>query len=337
MIKFLRTIRIAILSLPLLAFPGFSAHAHYPYAKVTNNTPFEAHGTVHYAGWTCKNDNYKVKPGKRWKARSRGVCLITKITAALSGKPTHRGPKIKGVKTYTSSGTSYGNFFIKPAGNQYRVYSDHEYKREVTNADMSPGFHINNKTKWPLAIALSQIGCLYHGVVKPGKTFRRKTGAVWFTIQASVQPDGKDPRSTWDCIAPVVAIVGAAVITAATAGAGAFIAAPAVAAGSAAAALSGIATSTAVTVSAAALAAGATTTVTGLAVAVGKVIAKNGKGSLHGQYAGYDWPFRCKHMPHYEITGGPGQPRLLPDGGYYLEAGTPLKIKKINKCGNGMM
>lgn len=327
-------IRMIIISLPLMALFSVSAHA-YPTAKVTNNTPFTAKGTVHYA--LCKHDNFTVKAGEKWHAHSRGACLITKITAKLSGDPSHNGPKLKSVTTYKSSGTSYSNFFIQSAGNNYRVYSDHEYKREVTNKDMSPGFMIKNNTQWPLAIALSQIGCLYHGVVQPGKTFRRKTGAVWFTIEASIQPDGKDPRDTWDCIAPVAAIVGAVVIAAATAGAGAFIAAPAVAAGSAAAALGGIATSTAMTVSAAALAAGATTTATGLAAAVGKVIATNGKGTVKGQYAGYAWPFRCKKMPTYEISGGPAEPKKLPDGGYYLEAGTPLKIKKTNNCGNDMM
>ncbi|NKB19911.1 MAG: hypothetical protein GKS01_05130 [Alphaproteobacteria bacterium] len=334
MIGFKRTNQTVLLSLPLLALFIVSAHANSK-AKITNNTPFTAKGTVKYAA--CKNDNYTVKAGKKWQAKRKGACLVKGITATLSGQPNHPGPQIKKVSSYKSGGTTRNDFFIQPAGDNYKVYSAQEYKRKVTNKDMSPGFMIENKTKWPLAIALSQIGCLYHGVVQPGKTFRRKTGAVWFTIQASVQPDGKDPRKTWDCIAPVAKIIGVGVLAAATGGAGAFMAAPTVAAGSAAAALSGIATSTAVTVGATAAGAGVAATVGSLAKAVGKVIAKNGTGTKKGQYAGFARPFRCKKMPTYEITGGPAEPQLLPNGGYLLEAGTPLKITKTNTCGNGMM
>ena len=48
---------------------------------------------------------------------------------------------------------------------------------------------------------------------------------------------------------------------------------------------------------------------------------------LDNQYAGYEWPFRCD-IPEYIITGGP-------DIGNWGK-GKPLKITKINDCGNDM-
>src|SRR5207249_257510 len=98
---------------------------------------------------------------------------------------------------------------------------------------------------WPLAISLNQVGCLYHDNVNPGEVFDRSTGAVWFTIKASVNPSGKDPTSDWDCVKPVAAIVGAVALAAATGGYGAFAALPAATAATpiGAAGLAGIATS----------------------------------------------------------------------------------------------
>jgi hypothetical protein len=196
----------------------------------------------------------------------------------------------------------------------------------------SPGFYITNKTKWPISIALSQVGCLYYQTIRPGQVFKRNTGAVWFTIQATVQPDGKEQRTDWDCVAPVAAVVGAVLLAAATAGGGVFLAAPA-----AGGALAPIATGAGITVSGAALAAGTVAATKALAITVGVVIAKNGSANLVGQYAGPEWPFRCNQMPTYEIVGGPDQPIRLPDGGLILEPGTPLRIIKVNDCGNSMM
>jgi hypothetical protein len=75
----------------------------------------------------------------------------------------------------------------------------------------SPGFEIYNGTIWPLQIALKQVGPLYYGIVQPGQYFRRDTGAVWFTINASIALDGKEHISDWDCVWPVAAIVGTVV------------------------------------------------------------------------------------------------------------------------------
>lgn len=56
----------------------------------------------------CKNDKFTVLPGKTWRARTRGTCLITKIKAAYKNTPTAGG-----IISYTSPGTSYAEFEIK--------------------------------------------------------------------------------------------------------------------------------------------------------------------------------------------------------------------------------
>lgn len=310
----------------------------YPNAKIRNRTIFPATGTIKYLSHVCRDDRFSVPAGVLqkngsikegfWQARGRGACLITRIDVQLQGAD-------RGVTSYTSrGGTSYGNFIIQGTQTDFRVWSDHELAAENSRSreGKSPGFYITNKTKWPISIALSQFGCLYYGTIKRGEVFKRNTGAVWFTIQASVQPDGKEPRKDWDCIAPVAAIIGAAIFAAATAGAGAFYALPA-----AGAALAPIATGTAVTVTSAALAAGSTSLASGLVIAVGKVISENGSANVVGQYAGPEWPFRCDQMPTYEVVGGPDEPVRLPDGGFVVGVGTPLRIVKVNDCGNSMM
>jgi hypothetical protein len=92
-----------------------------------------------------------------------------------------------------------------------------------------PGFEIKNCTQWPLTISLEQLGPLYYGLCQPGEIFKRDTGAVWFTIKAVVSPDNKSHIDDWDCVIPVAAVVGAAVVAALTAGAGSYLALTAVA------------------------------------------------------------------------------------------------------------
>jgi hypothetical protein len=58
---------------------------------------------------------------------------------------------------------------------------------------VSPGFQIQNKTDYPVLVTLEQIGCLYYGIVQPGQVFHRNTGAVWFTIKASMAPNLTEP------------------------------------------------------------------------------------------------------------------------------------------------
>ena len=76
----------------------------------------------------CSNDDYTVTPNTQWKASSRGVCLLTKISATLK---TPTGDIA--ATPYTSSGTSYSNFAVIQTGaNEFavtRVVSDMEDKQ----------------------------------------------------------------------------------------------------------------------------------------------------------------------------------------------------------------
>ena len=325
----------------------FSINAYaYDKATIENRTTFPASVRVNYAA--CKADSFNVpagtvqkntvNPGRATAPTRRGACLITSISASLNGAKY-------GVTTYTSSGTSYSNFIIQGGDGNYRVWSNHELAAENAKSreGKSPGFYITNKTKWPVAVALEQVGCLYYGTLKPGEVFNRDTGAVWFTIKANIQPDGKEPRKDWDCVKPVAIIVGGILISAATAGAATFAALPAAGAGTAALALAPIATSSAVIVAGGAIggatvgggAAGLTAKFT--AEQIGSALAPNGAGELKGQYAGPDWPFRCDQKPTYEVRGGWGVTGKDKDGNYVVDSGTPLTIVKTNTCGNSMM
>lgn len=326
---------VAFSSTPLVA-----AHA-YDRVTITNRTIFPASVEVNYPG--CSNDRFSVPagalqtdgsivPGKATAPTYRGACLVTWISASLTGSD-------KGVTRYESSGTSYSEFTIQGTEDDFRVYSSHELANETGDfAGKSPGFHITNNTLWPISIALSQVGCLYYDTIKPGHSFDRSTGAVWFTIQANIAADGKEPRSDWDCIKPVAIIVGSILASAATAGAASFAALPAAGAMTAAAALAPIATSSAVIVGGAAVTAAGTAAGTAMAIQIGEALAPNGSGELKGQYAGADWPFRCDQKPRYTITGGWGLPGLASDGKTFaIDPGTPIKITKTNSCGNSMM
>lgn len=318
----------------------------YDRATVENRTTFPASVTVKYAA--CRSDSFNVPAatikkdgltsGRATAPTNRGGCLITSISGSLSGA---KHP----VTTYTSSGTSYSQFILQGADGSYRIWSNHELAAENAKSreGKSPGFYITNKTKWPVSVALEQVGCLYYGTLKSGESFNRNTGAVWFTIKANIAADGKEPRTDWDCVKPVAIIVGGILLSAATAGAASFAALPAAGAGTAAAALAPIATSSAVIVAGAAVTGGAAGggAATGLAKLtasqIGDALLPNSAGELKGQYAGPDWPFRCDQKPKYEITGGWGPTGTDKNGNYVVDPGTPLKITKVNTCGNSMM
>ena len=306
------------IALPLLTSTAiFSPKVNaYPLAKITNNTRSTATGRIEYLGgggiFGCNPDNYSVAPGKQWTAKSRGGCLITKITSNLSnGKP---------VVTYTSTGTSYSNFLIQPTGSGYRVFSDSEYDRYTDNKiDGGPGFYIVNKTDWPLAISLNQVGCLYHDVVGKGDVFKRDTGAVWFTIKVNIQPDGQT-KSDWDCIQPVAEVVGNVLISAVTGGAGTALS---------------VGRASTITIAKGAVRETIDPLSQFAAKQIGQLITDNGELELKGQYAGYPWPFQCDKMPEYHITGGPSL--NIVNGEAVIGQGKKFTMTKVNSCGDDMM
>jgi hypothetical protein len=163
----------------------------------------------------------------------------------------------------------------------------------------SPGFEIYNGTIWPLQIALKQVGPLYYGIVQPGQYFRRDTGAVWFTINASIALDGKEHISDWDCVWPVAAIVGTVALGALTGGAGAFAAAGTFAASTGV--MAGITTAMAV-VSGAVL--GAVTSGAAASLLAKVFSNANADVSEAGCYAGPPWPFRTD-VRTWKVTGSP--------------------------------
>jgi hypothetical protein len=79
----------------------------YPLVHISNSTNYDASGEVSYRSAFCKDDKYTAPANKSWTAKSRGVCLVTKITATLSvlGTDHEAAP-------YESVGTSYSQFAI---------------------------------------------------------------------------------------------------------------------------------------------------------------------------------------------------------------------------------
>ena len=344
----MKSSNLLALSIAAAAMSGVSMNAAaYTKVAVHNNTEFNVSGEISYAA--CKSDRYQIAPGAALRQTSyRGGCLVTRITGNIFGNARVPNAKSGPVQAYTSSGTAYSEFFVQDSGSGYRVYSAAERTAEQNRSreGKSPGFAITNNTIWPVAIALEQVGCLYYDTLRPGETFNRDTGSVWFTIKANIQADGKEPRTDWDCVKPVAAIVGTVIIGAATAGVAAFVALPAgagiLAAGSAAAALAPIATSSALVVAGAAAGGavgGASLAAAGKLTAqeLGARLEPNSAATIRGQYAGPDWPFRCDKKPTYSITGGWGRTGQNANGDMVIDPGTPLRITKANNCGNSMM
>jgi len=331
----------------------------YDQANIRNNTDYKISGSVKYAG--CKSDSYTVKPHSKWTAKdNRGVCLIREITGSLVAdhytpvktkikifgrevdipiaKPpvSKHGEKMEVTKYKSAPATSYADFRIDAFGDRYRIYSKHEYKAENSRkSGTSPGFKLINETAWPIAYSFDQAGCLHHGVVPVAFNGRKgevvvKSGAVWFTMRLNIQPDGLDPQSAWDCAEPVVEIVGDVALAVLTGGSGAAVSAA-------------VKTGTKVAVKAAAKAvvkAGTKKAIKSIAKnmknQLGEYLVNSGSITMKGQYAGYDWPFRCDRMPEYRITGGP---EVLEDtsGEFFLSEGNSFSVTKTNTCGNGMM
>ncbi len=85
-----------------------------------------------------------------------------------------------------------------------------------------PGFQIYNNTMWPLTMSVDQVGPLYYGLVNPGETFDRNTGAVWFTLNAQPSPDGVCALTDLDVALPIIEITAQVLFAAVTGGYGAF-------------------------------------------------------------------------------------------------------------------
>ena len=97
----------------------------YPYVTITNKTPYDTrsrlvtpnnkyYGTeVKYSTYIfCRDDKYDVAAQQTWKASSRGVCLVSSITAVLQLPPPAPGNWLVCDDYKSFPGTTYGTFFI---------------------------------------------------------------------------------------------------------------------------------------------------------------------------------------------------------------------------------
>ena len=55
----------------------------YPKVHIVNSTNFSVKGKVKYASAFCSDDNYEIAPWGSWTAGSRGVCLLTEVSATV--------------------------------------------------------------------------------------------------------------------------------------------------------------------------------------------------------------------------------------------------------------
>jgi hypothetical protein len=243
----------------------------------------------------CHDDDYQVKAATRMKDKivpsrtkrdvGRDSCLITGI-ALKKGDDYDKFSTIGGKKAigYSSSGTSYGEFHIVDRGNHYLVMSRAEVDAEKYADHGTPGFLIKNRSDYPVTVSLDQIGCLYHDVIKPGATWKKTTGAVWFTISANTSMDGVDHiNELKDCVYPVIQAVKFAAELVGTA--------------DGCAECGQLAMNDAEMFSA---------TLAGTAL-YDAITNNTTAKKLAGQYAGPPYPFRCAHMPKYDIVGGPAK------------------------------
>jgi hypothetical protein len=294
----------------------------------------------HKALGKCRREkNYPLKlVSGIWRAKSRGVCLVTEINGEMYGKPrSEKGKKSYAKKAsivkYDSTGTSYSKYQISAYSGLYRIFSADEHKRVTdTKMEKSPGFYFKNYTDWPISYSLDQLGCLYYGIIPTGEgkepgLRKINTGAVWFTLRMHIQPDGTSAQSDWDCVEPVAELVGdvaMAIFTGGTATAAKLGAKKGVTAGIKAGLKKAAKEIT-------------TSLVTDYTKEeLGKLLKKSSEVSMYGQYAGYAWPFQCSAMPVYSIYGGP-KVYLDKSGKAHIGQKRPFIVKKTNSCGNKMM
>ncbi|HDW3058386.1 TPA: hypothetical protein RMI67_006337 [Bacillus cereus] len=81
----------------------------YPDIVIFNKTDLDARGDITLATFFCNDITYYVDAHDRTQSYSRGICLVTKITAFLN----YPGSGIVYVaEPYTSTGTSYSQYEI---------------------------------------------------------------------------------------------------------------------------------------------------------------------------------------------------------------------------------
>ncbi len=84
----------------------------FPWPLASGNSGQEAAGEVHYVSAFCSKDKYKVAPnGGQWKAKHRGVCLVSEITATVDTSPDSTATPYK-----SSIGTSHSHFAVVQQG-----------------------------------------------------------------------------------------------------------------------------------------------------------------------------------------------------------------------------
>ena len=87
----------------------------YPLVTIINSTSHQAKGRVAYPG--CHDDDWTALPWDTWKATSRGLSLVSKITA-----PVNVDGRWIDAQPYDSSGTSYSRYvLIQTSSNSFEV------------------------------------------------------------------------------------------------------------------------------------------------------------------------------------------------------------------------
>ncbi|HKF48146.1 MAG TPA: hypothetical protein VKB38_12365 [Terracidiphilus sp.] len=122
----------------------------YPRVKLTNLSGTIIHGGVKYAA--CKSDTFEgLQPGDTWvPSAERGGCLVTRIYAATTIGVI--------ITDYTSSGTSYSEFFVTMDGNsaqRLRVFSWAEaptQNRAMAPIPTQPTFNVAHMVNTPGAL-----------------------------------------------------------------------------------------------------------------------------------------------------------------------------------------
>jgi hypothetical protein len=124
-----------------------SATSAYPPVSIANSTSYFAWGDVDYKSAFCSDDKYAVTPNTTWRAGSRGVCLLTRISATVR---TPQGDIV--AKPYESSGTSYSEFAIIQTGaNSFEVT-----RRVAAFTDVPPANYVEPTAEQKESTILAQ-------------------------------------------------------------------------------------------------------------------------------------------------------------------------------------